>query len=95
MENKYLEKFKTFTEEDLLNAIYFISGNEEIFWLSIEMLTRANIAKLHNCSTFLTDNCGKEAQEQINRLIRVGFMDNAHKAILFQYTGLVAGNIRY
>ena len=95
MENKYLEQFKTWTEEDLLNYVYFVSGNEEMFWLAVEMLNRADIARISGKQTFLSIDCGKAAQKEIDGLINIGFMDSAHKAILFQYTGLVSGNVRY
>ena len=95
MENRYLKQFETLTDENLREQIYFVSGNEEIFWLAIEMFNRANIAWINGKQDSVSSACGKAAQEEIDGLIYIGFMDKAHKAILYRQTGLVAGHMRY
>ena len=69
--------------DSMFNLLFVLSGNEEIFWLSIAMLHNAEYNE--NISSAEVNKLYAEAVRQLQGLQFVGYLDRAHNCIISQY----------
>lgn len=83
----YKECFKSMTTENLLSDMFICTGNESLFWLSIELVNRVNNDLISGNITTETLDSYNRACAEIEGLDFIGYLDMKHKKRFIKETG--------